>query len=474
MVAESSSRSGGLIKSSSRAATISGSSHWSRMWSHSSHRCLDPAQSPSDCVCRRLTVSFPRLFTAPGGQPYWFNPMTNVSTYTRPLPPPPPGFPIAGAVPPPPPAGFPIAQHQPPSQFAPPLHFSAPAQDLSTAAAPTAAAPKKEKKEKPKEKLPIDGTSWIRVTTNKGNVFYNNKDTKESVWTVPEEIKEQIEELEKREKEQVEQDAKNLGDEEREQSTQRKRKAEDEGVRPGEDERETERKDEEEEDDDETNPRENGKLDIEIEGAEGAAPSAVPTETKPTPTPAAPSVTANGDDPPKKKKAKTKVVSSIEELETEEDWQRQVAEQMAKEAEEAEERERKEMEDAMKPDVAPEAEKVEKLEVNQIEAAAMYKVCDYRSLRGTRLLGRSKQHESQVLLAEKDINPMAPFENELPKFVNDPRYHGALSRFSLHPLELRLTRLLTSSDSRQESARSSRRVRRVLQRTDSRATSCES
>lgn len=57
----------------------------------------------------------------------------------------------------------------------------------------------------------------------------------------------------------------------------------------------------------------------------------------------------------------------------------------------------------MKPDVVvKESEKVEKLEVNQVEAAALYK----------------------VLLEEKDVNPMAPFENELPKFVNDSRYHA--------------------------------------------------
>lgn len=48
---------------------------------------------------------------------------------------------------------------------------------------------------------------------------------------------------------------------------------------------------------------------------------------------------------------------------------------MAKEAEESEAREKKEMEEAMKPDVVvKESEKVEKLEVNQVEAAALYKV----------------------------------------------------------------------------------------------------
>lgn len=47
---------------------------------------------------------------------------------------------------------------------------------------------KKKKKEKPKDKTPVPGTSWIRVKTNEGNVFYMNKETKKSEWTVPEEI----------------------------------------------------------------------------------------------------------------------------------------------------------------------------------------------------------------------------------------------------------------------------------------------
>ena len=55
------------------------------------------------------------------------------------------------------------------------------------------------KKEKPKLKTPIPGTDWLRVTTNQGNVFYTNKAKKESVWTVPDEIKEAVELLEKQE-----------------------------------------------------------------------------------------------------------------------------------------------------------------------------------------------------------------------------------------------------------------------------------
>jgi transcription elongation regulator 1 len=54
-------------------------------------------------------------------------------------------------------------------------------------------------KEKPKLKTPIPGTDWLRVTTNQGNVFYTNKAKKASVWTVPDEIKDAVELLEKQE-----------------------------------------------------------------------------------------------------------------------------------------------------------------------------------------------------------------------------------------------------------------------------------
>ncbi|KLO09674.1 hypothetical protein SCHPADRAFT_879154 [Schizopora paradoxa] len=95
---------------------------------------------------------------APGGQPYFFNASTNESTYIRPLP------------------SFPL----PPQPNAP-------------------NDPKKQKKEKPKVKTPISGTPWLRVTTTVGNVFYTNTEKKESVWTVPEEIKDAVEVLEAKE-----------------------------------------------------------------------------------------------------------------------------------------------------------------------------------------------------------------------------------------------------------------------------------
>ena len=84
----------------------------------------------------------------PSGQIYFFNTFTRESTYVRPLP------------------AFPATASQ---------------------------------KEKPKLKTPIPGTDWLRVTTNQGNVFYTNKAKKASVWTVPDEIKDAVELLEKQE-----------------------------------------------------------------------------------------------------------------------------------------------------------------------------------------------------------------------------------------------------------------------------------
>lgn len=54
----------------------------------------------------------------------------------------------------------------------------------------------KKKKEKPRVKTPIPGTEWIRVETTEGNVFYTHKTKKESVWSVPDDIKDAVAKLE--------------------------------------------------------------------------------------------------------------------------------------------------------------------------------------------------------------------------------------------------------------------------------------
>ena len=66
---------------------------------------------------------------------------------------------------------------------------------------PLPALPVAVPKEKAKRKTPIPGTDWLRVTSNQGNVFYTNKAKKESVWTVPDEIRDAVELLNRKEEE---------------------------------------------------------------------------------------------------------------------------------------------------------------------------------------------------------------------------------------------------------------------------------
>jgi hypothetical protein len=74
------------------------------------------------------------------------------------------------------------------------------------------------------------------------------------------------------------------------------------------------------------------------------------------------------------------------------------------------------------------------LVVDQVEAAALYRV---RFSFPPPLFRRSDLvFLWQVLLSEKDINPMAPFETELPKFVADPRYHGSSASIRVSFLSL--------------------------------------
>jgi len=45
-------------------------------------------------------------------------------------------------------------------------------------------------------KTPIPGTEWLRVKTTEGNIFYSHKVKKQSVWVVPDEIKDAVEAFE--------------------------------------------------------------------------------------------------------------------------------------------------------------------------------------------------------------------------------------------------------------------------------------
>lgn len=56
--------------------------------------------------------------------------------------------------------------------------------------------PKKRKKEKPAKKMRVEESSWFRVLTNRGNVFYFNEESRESIWDIPEDIAAAVEAME--------------------------------------------------------------------------------------------------------------------------------------------------------------------------------------------------------------------------------------------------------------------------------------
>lgn len=73
---------------------------------------------------------------------------------------------------------------------------------------PGAAPPKeKKKKERPLVKTPVPGTGWLRVKTTEGNIFWTHKERKESVWEVPEEIRELAAVMEREEEEKAAREA---------------------------------------------------------------------------------------------------------------------------------------------------------------------------------------------------------------------------------------------------------------------------
>ncbi|UZJ54346.1 hypothetical protein CBS101457_003666 [Exobasidium rhododendri] len=117
------------------------------------------------------------------GQMYWHNASLKQSTYSRPT-----------AVP----SGFPGGSAIPMYTGPPPAHLNG---DLSSQAGSSSfsdgtsiVTKAKAKKEKPAKKESIPGAlGWLRVTTTLGNIFYTHVETKRSEWTIPGEIKEHVE-----------------------------------------------------------------------------------------------------------------------------------------------------------------------------------------------------------------------------------------------------------------------------------------
>ena len=275
------------------------------------------------------------LETGPVGQIYFFNTFTRESTYVRPLP------------------VFPATLPQ---------------------------------KEKPKIKTPIPGTDWLRVTTNQGNVFYTNKAKKESVWTIPDEIKDAVELLNKQE--------------------------EDDKIRAGKQAQEETRRDVDDEQE-----REIERVRMELQevvkrkAEDNLQSDEIVISKKPRVEDQVGDKVDDADD-----------TDDSEESE-EEDWQREAAAQLAKEAEEEERRQREEDEKAKAEEAqraqesAPQITIPDRVDLSIEEGKALFKVCLQSSFPSS-----SHALHVQTLLREKDINPLHPWDTSLPLFISDPRY----------------------------------------------------
>ncbi|RDX55471.1 hypothetical protein OH76DRAFT_1339032 [Lentinus brumalis] len=256
----------------------------------------------------------------PNGQPYYFNAQTQESTYVRPLP------------------AFPIVPQA------------------------IAAAPKKPKKEKPAVKTPIPGTPWLRVITTEGNTFYTHTGEKRSVWTVPEEIKDAVQQLER---------------EEALKKAEAAKKAE------------------------EAKMKEVERIQSEVQEMVVAKRKA----EEPVPV----------DEVVVTKRAKVEEEDEEDEEDEDEDseeeeWQKEAAAQLAAEAEEEErkreeerrrlEEEARKLKEAEKQKGSAQLNMPERVDLSIDEAKALFK----------------------TLLREKNINPLHPWDTSLPLFVSDPRY----------------------------------------------------
>ncbi|KAJ1022423.1 hypothetical protein NDA16_003412 [Ustilago loliicola] len=241
----------------------------------------------------------------------------------------------------------------------------------------------KPKREKPVSKTPIPSSSgWYKITTNKDNVFYFHPETKASEWLPPAQIAaavQAMEEHEVREKERLKQEQEVKEREERErvnrEKRERKRKAE-EGVPITEFDALAKRARAGDEDDEE----------MDEESIASSDDAQDQTQIQDT-------LQANDDDAGD---------------DDDEEWQRQIAEQMAAEAE----AEAAAAADA-ETDTQPPPARTPTPDTAQVEASASLEdlksafIAHLTSLNGT----------------PSEVNPMAPWDLEQPKFFSHPSFH---------------------------------------------------
>ena len=259
----------------------------------------------------------------------------------------------------------------------------------------TLPVPKPPKREKPIAKTAIPGANgWFKITTNRQNVFYFHPETRTSEWLPPPAVAAAVREMEQAEaseKERIEREEQERVRQEqdriRREKRERKRKAE-EGVpitefdaakraRADDDGEE----DEEEEEDADSIPSSDEDEDDKMNATPSAAPDAAPDTADATGTAA-----EDQDD------------------DDDEEWQRQIAEQMAAEAE-------AEPEPSSPTPTVPAPSSVPDAPTSLEEQKSAF-MTYLTSLNGT----------------PHAINPMAPWDLELPKFSSHPSFLALPSR----------------------------------------------
>ncbi|EGG06796.1 uncharacterized protein MELLADRAFT_35874, partial [Melampsora larici-populina 98AG31] len=238
-----------------------------------------------------------------------------------------------------------------------------PSMAVVSTSSPVTEKKKEKKKEKAKIKQPIPGTSWMKVTTTDQNTFYTNTDTKTSVWTVPDEIKDVVKKLE---------------EEERIKAEEAVRQAEQEKLANAEEARRAH----------EAEQKRLIELEVQKVRAEVEAEATLRgLKRKP-------------EDQSNPIGGQRKLQKLNGDRDEDEDWQRQIAEEMALEAEQENKPEVPQPIQTTQPTVVPSPMSVMLASLSGDELKATFK----------------------AMLLEKSIDPIAPWDNELPKFVTDPRY----------------------------------------------------
>ena len=214
-------------------------------------------------------------------------------------------------------------------------------------------------------------------------MFYTNKARKQSVWTVPDEIKDAVELLNKEDEEKV------RAEKGVQEKTQEDAEAEQE--------------------------REIERVRMEVQEVvkrkvQDISPSDEVIISK------KPRVEDGAEDKPEALES-----TDDDEESEEEDWQREAAAQLAKEAEEEKKRkeeEEKEREAQKAKESVPQLTIPDRVDLSIEEGKALFKVCLPLPL----FLPGSHALYIQTLLREKDINPLHPWDTSLPLFISDPRY----------------------------------------------------